>query len=96
MSLLDTTSQNLKQWIFGKQNERMEFIMDSYFKLSPEQRSGTLIGMGAFGVLVLFGLSIILHNIRRIKIAYKICELPTYPRTRVQFIQIIDSKIVWH
>jgi hypothetical protein len=59
MSFLDTTSQNLKQWIFGKQNERMEFIMDSYFKLSPEQRSGTLIGMGVFGILVLFGLIII-------------------------------------
>jgi hypothetical protein len=34
----------LKNLILGRQNERIEFLMDSYFKLSPEGRTSVIVG----------------------------------------------------
>jgi len=42
----------IKNFVFGKQNERLEFLMDSYFKLSNESRTGLLVG-GIFASITL-------------------------------------------
>lgn len=34
----------IRQLILGRQNERIEFLMDSYFKLPPEGRTAVIIG----------------------------------------------------
>jgi len=50
----------LKAAIFGKQNERLEYLMDSYFKLSAEMRTGVIAGLfftcflTFLGVIVLY------------------------------------------
>jgi hypothetical protein len=49
-------SQPLKAAVFGKQNERLEFVMDSYFKLPPEGRTAALVGGFALGILILMGI----------------------------------------
>lgn len=46
--------------IFGRQNERIEFLMDSYFKLTPEWRSAVLVGgvfasaVGLLGIIAIY------------------------------------------
>lgn len=46
--------------IFGRQNERIEFLMDSYFKLTPEWRSAVLVGgvfasaLSVMGIVALY------------------------------------------
>lgn len=48
--------QPIRSVIFGKQDERLEYIMDSYFKLSQEGRVGVLIGgvvLGFFALLAM-------------------------------------------
>lgn len=42
--------------IFGRQNERLEYLMDSYFKLTPEWRSAVLVGGVFISVLSFFGI----------------------------------------
>ena len=45
----------LKRRILGANNERIDFLMDSFYKLSPQQQTGVIIGMGAsLGVLIVF------------------------------------------
>lgn len=39
----------LKKYLFGPNNERLDFVMDSFYKLSPNQQTGLLAG----GVLLL-------------------------------------------
>lgn len=63
MEAQETSSRRYQQWlvplrtaIFGRQNERLEFIMDSYFKLPPEGRTGALVGGFAAGILLLAGI----------------------------------------
>lgn len=63
--------RNMGQWIvpirqlmFGKQNERIEFVMDSYYKLSPEARTGVIAG-GIFvsGILLIFIVSMYVFSL---------------------------------
>ena len=61
-----TSPKSLAQWmvpvrtaIFGRQNERLEFLMDSYFKLPPEGRTGVLVGGAVFGALFLVGIVVL-------------------------------------
>lgn len=42
----------VRQQLLGQNNERLDFLMDSFYKLSPEQRNGAVAG--AILVLVLF------------------------------------------
>ena len=55
--------KGLSQWgapirslIFGKQNERLEYVMDSYFKLPPEGRSTAILGGVVLGVMTLIAI----------------------------------------
>lgn len=50
----------LRAAAFGNQNERIEFLMDSYFKLTPEWRSAVIVG-GAFGGFLVVALTISLY-----------------------------------
>lgn len=45
----------VREFIFGKQNERIEYFMDSYFKLPPEGRTAVVSGAFILGGLILFG-----------------------------------------
>ena len=41
-------------FIFGENNARLDFIMDSFYKLSPAQRNGVFaIGVAGIGFLIL-------------------------------------------
>ncbi|MBM4252233.1 MAG: hypothetical protein FJ146_09700 [Deltaproteobacteria bacterium] len=54
-----------KRQIFGANNEKLDFLMDSFYKLSPNQRTGVLAGgiVGVFLVVVMiFGLYFSLVN----------------------------------
>ncbi len=42
----------LKKYILGPNNERLDFIMDSFYKLSPNQQTGVLLGV--LGALMIF------------------------------------------
>ena len=42
--------------IFGTNNERIDFLMDSFYKLNPNQRTGVMAGVIGFVVLCVFGL----------------------------------------
>ena len=50
--IIHQISLPIKHAIFGKQNERIEFVMDSYFKLSNESRTGIMVG-GVLGAILL-------------------------------------------
>jgi hypothetical protein len=42
----------LRNLVFGPQNERLEYLMDSFLKFSPEQRAAAVVG-GILGFLLL-------------------------------------------
>lgn len=43
-----------KRSLFGANNERLDFIMDSFYKFTPQQQTGIIFGLGSLlGVLVL-------------------------------------------
>jgi hypothetical protein len=46
----------LRNAILGRQNERLEFIMDSYFKLSPEGRTAVVVGGVAGSIFLLISI----------------------------------------
>lgn len=48
----------IRRRIFGANNEKLDFVMDSFYKLSPPQRATVLAG--AVGVIGLFVLSAVL------------------------------------
>ena len=49
---LNSLVVSIKRQVFGANNERLDFFMDSFYKLSPQQRMGVLAGVG--GVVGLF------------------------------------------
>lgn len=54
-SIQSTISRGIEQVrrsLFGANNERIDFVMDSFYKLSPEHQTGVLAGVA--GMLVVF------------------------------------------
>lgn len=51
---LRPTMDSVRRAILGPNNERIDFIMDSFYKLSSKQQIGALIALG-IGVLVIIG-----------------------------------------
>ena len=51
-SIFNRSVDEIKKRVLGENNENIEFIMDSFYKLSPSQQSGALLSV--FGVLVVF------------------------------------------
>ena len=44
----------VKRRLFGANNERLDFVMDSFYKLSPQQQAGAVFGFGGvLGILVI-------------------------------------------
>ena len=56
--------QQFKQRVLGENNERLDFIMDSFYKLSPQQQTGAILG--SFSVVGLVVLGAILFYFSRI------------------------------
>jgi len=51
-SLVGRVVDRVRRSLFGANNERIDFIMDSFYKLSPEHQTGVLAG--AAGMLLVF------------------------------------------
>ncbi len=49
------TRKIIKARLFGVNNERLDFIMDSFYKLSPQHQTGVVVGVGV-GLLVVLAL----------------------------------------
>lgn len=54
--------------MFGANNEKLDFLMDSFYKLSPGQRSGVLGGIvGGIGLFVLMAVGLYFSQVGRLK-----------------------------
>lgn len=54
--------------LFGANNEKLDFWMDSFYKLSPGQRTGVLAGMvGAIAGFVLVAVALYFSQVNRLK-----------------------------
>ncbi|MBC61357.1 MAG: hypothetical protein CMP11_02790 [Zetaproteobacteria bacterium] len=54
----------LKEKVFGRNNENIDFIIDSFYKLQPEQRTGALFGAAALVLFFIGGLlSLYFYNV---------------------------------
>ena len=51
-STISRVADYLRKYILGPNNERLDFVMDSFYKLSPNQQTGMLAGV--LGALLLF------------------------------------------
>src|SRR3954471_19832119 len=51
-SLVGRVVDQIRRSLFGANNERIDFIMDSFYKLSPEHQTGVLAGVA--GMLLVF------------------------------------------
>jgi Tfp pilus assembly protein PilO len=45
----------IRNLILGRQNERIEFLMDSYFKLPPEGRTAVIVGSVVLSIIGIIG-----------------------------------------
>lgn len=58
----------IRRRIFGANNEKLDFLMDSFYKLSPNQRTGVLAGVvGAIGLFVLIAIGLYFSQVSRLK-----------------------------
>jgi len=58
-------SKAIKIRLFGPNNERLDFLMDSFYKLSPGQRNGAFaIGIGLIGFLILSAFALYFAQVR--------------------------------
>lgn len=63
------TSLNLiRKRLFGANNEKLDFFMDSFYKLSPNQRTGVLAGIvGVIALFVLGAVGLYFSQVNRLK-----------------------------
>jgi hypothetical protein len=58
----------IRRRLFGANNEKLDFFMDSFYKLSPNQRSGVLAGVvGVIGLFVLGAVGLYFTQVNRLK-----------------------------
>lgn len=58
----------IKTRLFGANNERLDFIMDSFYKLTPPQRNGVFaIGIGAIGMFILSAFALYFAQVRSLE-----------------------------
>lgn len=63
-----TSVSVVRKRLFGANNERLDFFMDSFYKLSPNHRTGVLAGIVAFiGLLVLLAVLLYFSQVNRLK-----------------------------
>lgn len=54
-SLVSRAVDGIRRSLFGANNERIDFIMDSFYKLSPENQTGVLGGVAGFLLIFVLG-----------------------------------------
>jgi hypothetical protein len=65
---IDTGSNLIRRRIFGANNERLDFFMDSFYKLSPNQRTAALGGVvGVIGLFVLGAVALYFAQVRKLR-----------------------------
>jgi hypothetical protein len=58
----------VRRRLFGANNEKLDFFMDSFYKLSPSQRSGVLAGIvGVISLFVLGAIVLYFSQVNRLK-----------------------------
>lgn len=58
----------VRKRLFGTNNEKLDFLMDSFYKLSPPQRTGVLAGIvGVIGLFVLSAVVLYFSQVSRLK-----------------------------
>jgi hypothetical protein len=75
MSIKDQISQNLNKYIrpikvrlLGANNERLDFLMDSFYKLSPPQRNGVFAGgIALLALLILAAFALYFSEVRALE-----------------------------
>lgn len=66
--LFSKYSKMIKVRIFGANNERIDFVMDSFYKLSPGQRSGVFaIGIALIVVLIMSAFALYFAQVRALE-----------------------------
>lgn len=65
---IDSSIAQIRRRLFGSNNERLDFFMDSFYKLSPNQRMGALAGIvGIISLVVLLAMIIYFAQVNRLK-----------------------------
>lgn len=60
--------KTLKNKVFGHNNERLDFVLDSFYKLSPNQRNGAVAGgIGVLAVIVMLAISLYFSQVRALE-----------------------------
>ncbi len=54
-SLVEPITSRVRRAVIGSNNEKLDFLIDSFYKLSPDQRAVVIFGGGAAMVVALFG-----------------------------------------
>jgi hypothetical protein len=54
-SLVARVVDQVRRSLFGANNERIDFLMDSFYKLSPQHQTGVLAGIAGMLLVFLFG-----------------------------------------
>jgi len=65
---LQSFANVFRRRLFGANNEKLDFLMDSFYKLNPNQRTGVLAGVVAIiGVFVLGAFTLYFSQVNRLK-----------------------------
>jgi len=65
---LNLLLDQLRARVFGANNERLDFLMDSFYKLEPKERVGVLAGVaGAIGFVIVVAFVIYFSQVGRLK-----------------------------
>ena len=52
-SLWSSQKEILRARVFGSNNERLDYLMDTFYKLTPKQRNAAVgVGLGTIGGLI--------------------------------------------
>lgn len=65
---IQTSLNAVRRRLFGANNEKLDFFMDSFYKLSPNQRTGVLAGIvGCIALMVLGAVGLYFMQVNRLK-----------------------------
>jgi len=65
---LNSLVLGVKRQLFGANNERLDFFMDSFYKLSPQQRMAVVTGVGAVvGLFVFLALMLYFAQVAKLR-----------------------------
>ncbi len=104
-SATEKYTKMIKVRLFGVNNERLDFVMDSFYKLSPTQRNGVFaLGVGIISVFILSAFVLYFSEVRALEaeLSDSVASLQELKRMRVRdndeekrfskLVETIDSK----